>query len=54
MKAGRELLVAHDLFPLVVADSAAGGSTDSQHLLGFGHDLGTYPICGLAVSLKKK
>jgi hypothetical protein len=41
MKAGRDHLAAYDLFPLVVADSAAGGSTDSQHLLGFGHDLGT-------------
>ncbi len=41
MKAGCVLLDAFDLLPLMVADSAAGGSMDSWHLFGFGRDLGT-------------
>jgi hypothetical protein len=36
MKAGHKLLVAFGLHPLVVADSASGGATDRQHLIGFG------------------
>jgi hypothetical protein len=41
MKACHKLLVAFGLHPLVVADSASGRATDSQHLIGFGHDLGS-------------
>jgi hypothetical protein len=36
MKASHKLLVAFGLHPLVVADSASGGATNSQHLIGFG------------------
>jgi hypothetical protein len=39
---GRPLtLTAFGLHPLVVADSASGGATNRQHLIGFGCDLGS-------------
>jgi hypothetical protein len=41
MKASHKLLVAFGLHPLVVADSASGGATNSQHFIGFGCDLGS-------------
>ncbi len=41
LKAGYNLLESFRLAPLVVADLTVGGATDSQHLLGFGLDLGS-------------
>jgi hypothetical protein len=35
-----QFLAAFGLHPLMMADSASGGATNSQHLIGFGRDLG--------------
>ncbi len=40
-KAGHKVLAAFGLHPLVVADFASGSATNSQHLIGFGLDLGS-------------
>ncbi len=39
LKAGHDLLLDFGLLPLVIADSAAGGVTDAQHLFGLGRNL---------------
>ena len=41
LKVGYILLESFCLAPLVVANLTVGGATDSQHLLGFGLDLGS-------------
>ena len=41
LKAGYDLLAEFTFRPLLVVDSASGGATDGQYLLGFGQDLGS-------------
>ena len=41
LKAGYDLLAEFTFRPLLVVDSASGGATDGQYLLGFGRDLGS-------------
>ena len=41
LKSGYELLALFHFTPLLVANAAVGGATNSVHLLGFGADLGS-------------
>jgi len=56
LKAGYDLLAAFTLCPLLVVDSASGGATDGQYLLGFGRELGPSVApaveCGLPRTLR--
>jgi hypothetical protein len=53
MKEGHDLLSKFGVLPLMVTDASVGGTTDAQHLLGFGSNFCTPQVPSIEQGLQR-